>query len=80
MGIAVGKQLERELQDFHLADVGRVVARLMMEHPKTCDCEYPPEAYGEVMHSALVFLRKHIGEELEKREIRRWAQKEKQVA
>ena len=72
MGCTAGKQLERELQDFHLGDVGRVVARVMLEHPKTCGCEYPPEAYGEVMDSALVFLRKHIGDELEKREIRRW--------
>jgi hypothetical protein len=74
------EEMKRQLQDFHLGDVGRVVARVMLEHPKTCGCEYPPDAYGEVMDSALVFLRKHIGEELEKREIRRWPQKESKVA
>jgi hypothetical protein len=67
-----GKELERRLHDFHLDDVGRVVATVMMEHPKKCDCELPPEAYGEVMASALAMLRKHLGEEIEKREIRRW--------
>ena len=77
---AAVEEMMRQLQDFHLGDVGRVVARVMMEHPKACGCEYPPDAYVEVMDSALVFLRKHIGEELEKREIRRWPQKEKQVA
>jgi hypothetical protein len=79
MGFA-GKELDRKLCDFHLDDVGRVVASVMLEHPKTCGCEYPPDAYGEVMGSALVFLRKHIGDELEKREIRRWPQKESKVA
>jgi len=80
MGGNVGKELDRQLQDFHLGDVGRVVARIMLEHPKTCGCEYPPGTYGGVMDSALIALRRHIGEELERREIRRWPQKETKVA
>jgi len=70
---AVGEALSHQLFDFHLSDVGRVVAKVMTEHSKACDgCSgYPTGAYDLVMAELLINVRAFLGDRLEELEIRK---------